>query len=65
MTPERHIQFERFTDKDGKPRVHIVAGNGEILLVSEAYESDEARNHVIDVVIENVKSGNYIITTEA
>lgn len=58
------IVFERFDDADGKPRVHIKGRNGEILMVSEAYESDESREDVIHLVINSCVSGNYNITTK-
>ncbi len=36
------LKFEMFSDVQGKTRFRLVAGNGEIVATSEAYESKQA-----------------------
>jgi uncharacterized protein YegP (UPF0339 family) len=42
-----------YTDKAGKYRVRLKAGNGEIIAVSEAYESKAGANDGIESVRRN------------
>jgi uncharacterized protein len=45
--------FELYTDKAGKYRFRLKAGNGEIIAVSEAYETKAGANNGIDSVRRN------------
>ncbi|TGK11453.1 DUF1508 domain-containing protein [Leptospira fletcheri] len=46
-------KFEVYTDKGGKFRFRLKAGNGEIIAASEAYESKQACLHGIESVKNN------------
>jgi uncharacterized protein YegP (UPF0339 family) len=46
-------KFELYTDKAGKYRFRLKAGNGEIIAVSEAYETKAGANNGIDSVRRN------------
>jgi len=46
-------KFELYTDKAGKYRFRLKAGNGEIIAVSEAYESKAGATNGIDSVKRN------------
>ncbi len=46
-------KFEWYTDKAGKFRFRLKAGNGEIIAVSEAYESKDACFNGIESVKKN------------
>ncbi|TGK17974.1 DUF1508 domain-containing protein [Leptospira fluminis] len=46
-------KFEVYTDKGGKFRFRLKAGNGEIIAASEAYESKQACLHGIESVKSN------------
>ena len=46
-------KFEWFTDKAGKYRFRLKAGNGQIIAVGEAYESKESCMNGIDSIKKN------------
>jgi len=46
-------KFEWYKDKAGKYRFRLKAGNGEIIAVSEAYESKDACMNGIESVKKN------------
>lgn len=46
-------RFERTTTKNGKPRFNLRAGNGQVIGVSETYESEAARDNGIASVAKN------------
>lgn len=46
-------KFEYFKDKTGKYRFRLIAGNGEIIAVSEAYNTEEACKNGIESVKKN------------
>jgi uncharacterized protein len=46
-------KFELYTDKSGKFRFRLKAGNGEIIAVSEAYESKASARNGIESVRKN------------
>lgn len=56
------IEFEPFTDEDGKPRARIKGGNGEIMFSSEAYEDERDRDAAILNVVQSVSNGSYRIS---
>lgn len=58
------LNIEKFKDVDGKPRLHIKGGNGEILLSSEAYESVQHRDDMMNLVIYCIRDNEYSITTK-
>ncbi|EOM75502.1 DUF1508 domain-containing protein [Rhodococcus rhodnii] len=43
-------KFEIYEDKAGKFRFHLKAGNGEIIAVSQGYESKSSAQNGIDSV---------------
>ncbi len=46
-------KFELYSDKAGKYRFRLKAGNGEIIAVSEAYESKASAKNGIESVRKN------------
>ncbi|MBU0928577.1 MAG: YegP family protein [Spirochaetes bacterium] len=46
-------KFEWFADKSGKYRFRLKAGNGQIIAVSEAYESKDSCMNGIESVKKN------------
>ncbi|HEX6569246.1 MAG TPA: YegP family protein [Acidimicrobiales bacterium] len=46
-------KFELYTDKAGKFRFRLKAGNGEVIAVSEAYESKASAKNGIESVRKN------------
>ncbi len=46
-------KFELYSDKAGKFRFRLKAGNGEIIAVSEAYESKSSAKNGIESVRKN------------
>jgi uncharacterized protein YegP (UPF0339 family) len=46
-------KFEIYTDKGGKYRFRLKAGNGEIIAASEAYESKASAKNGIESVKNN------------
>lgn len=46
-------RFEKLTSKNGKPYFVLKAGNQEVIGNSEMYESEAARDHGIDSVMNN------------
>lgn len=57
-------KFEIFTDAGDKCRFRLKARNGEIILVSEAYESSAACNNGIAAVKENTPNDDRYERTE-
>ncbi|EPG73403.1 PF07411 domain protein [Leptospira fainei serovar Hurstbridge str. BUT 6] len=53
-------KFEVYTDKGGKFRFRLKAGNGEIIAASEAYESKQACLHGIESVKTNAASAQVV-----
>jgi len=49
---KRGGKFEIFTDKDGKVRFRLKAGNGEIIATSESYETVFGARNGIEAVKE-------------
>jgi len=47
-----------FSDKGGKPRFNLKAGNHQVILASEGYESTSARNNGIKSVQKNSQSAD-------
>lgn len=47
-------KFEIYKDKAGKFRFRMVAPNGEIIAVSEAYETEAGCKNGISFVVKNV-----------
>ena len=59
----RPINIEIWNDVDGSARIRVKAGNGKIILDSEAYEGGVSRaNHAVDVVVDHIQSGNFRVT---
>jgi uncharacterized protein YegP (UPF0339 family) len=56
--------FEWFTDKAGKYRFRLKAANGEIIAVSEAYNSKEALESGIESVKKNASIAKIVETKE-
>ncbi len=46
-------KFEMYTDKSGKYRFRLKAGNGQVIAVGEAYESKAACENGIESVKKN------------
>jgi uncharacterized protein len=61
----RRQSFELFTGEDGNVYFHLRAGNGEILLSSEAYAAKAGAKNGIDSVKENGKSRDAFEVFEA
>ena len=57
-------KFEYFIDKAGKYRFRLKAGNGEIIAVSEAYNTKDACLNGIESVKANAPSANIVETAE-
>lgn len=56
----RPLRIKVWTDSDGSPRVRFVAGNGRILLDSEAYEGGESKAlAAVDRITAQIIDGNY------
>lgn len=53
-------KFELYKDKAGKFRFRLKAGNGEIIAVSEAYESKAAAKNGIESVKKNAPTAGII-----
>ena len=49
-------KFELYTDKAGKYRFRLKAGNGQVIAVGEPYESKAAAQNGIKSVKENASS---------
>lgn len=58
-------KFELYTDKAGKYRFRLKAGNGEIIAVSEAYESKAGALNGIDSVRRNAADAALVDQTAA
>lgn len=57
-------KFEYFKDKSGKYRFRLKAGNGEIIAVSEAYNSLDACLNGIDSVKKNAPDASTVEVKE-
>jgi uncharacterized protein len=57
-------KFEIYSDKGGKFRFRLKAGNGEIIAVSEAYESKASAKNGIESVKKNAADAAVIDLTE-
>jgi uncharacterized protein len=57
-------KFEIYTDKGGKFRFRLKAGNGEIIAVGEAYESKASAKNGIASVQENAAGATVVDLTE-
>lgn len=53
-------KFELFTDKGGKFRFNLKAGNGQIIASSEAYESKAAALNGIESVRKNAPDATLV-----
>lgn len=61
----RALRIKVWEDKKGMPRVQFVAGNGRILLGSEAYEGGQAKAlGAVDRIISQICDGNYVVEVE-
>jgi uncharacterized protein YegP (UPF0339 family) len=57
-------KFEITKDKAGKYRFRLKAGNGEIIAVSEAYETKVSAKNGIESVKKNAADATVVDTTE-
>ena len=57
-------KFELTKDKAGKFRFRLKAGNGEIIAVSEAYESKSAAKNGIESVQKNAAGASVVDLAE-
>jgi len=57
-------KFELYTDKGGKFRFRLKAGNGEIIASSEAYESKAAAKNGVASVQKNAADAKVVDLTE-
>jgi uncharacterized protein len=57
-------KFEIYSDKGGKFRFRLKAGNGEIIAVGEAYESKASAKNGIDSVKKNAADATVVDLTE-
>jgi uncharacterized protein YegP (UPF0339 family) len=57
-------KFEITQDKAGKYRFRLKAGNGEIIAVSEAYETKVSAKNGIESVKKNAPDAPVVDTTE-
>lgn len=57
-------KFELYTDKAGKFRFRLKAGNGEIIATGEAYESKAAAKNGIASVQKNAADAKVVDLTE-
>ena len=53
-------KFEYYKDKAGKYRFRLKAGNGEIIAISEAYESKASCLNGIESVRKNAKDAELV-----
>jgi uncharacterized protein YegP (UPF0339 family) len=58
-------KFELYTDKAGKYRFRLKAGNGEIIAVSEAYDSKAGATNGIESVKRNAPDASVIDQADA
>ena len=56
-------KFELYTDKAGKVRFRLKAGNGEVIAVGEAYESKAAAAKGIESIKKNAPTAEVIDLT--
>lgn len=57
-------KFEIYTDKGGKYRFRLKAGNGEIIASSEAYESKASAQNGVKSVRTNAPGASVVDLTE-
>ena len=57
-------KFEIIKDKAGKYRFRLKAGNGEIIAVSEAYETKASAQHGIESVKKNAADAAVVDLSE-
>jgi uncharacterized protein YegP (UPF0339 family) len=57
-------KFEIYSDKGGKFRFRLKAGNGEIIAVGEAYESKASAKNGIDSVKKNAADATVVDLTD-
>jgi uncharacterized protein len=57
-------KFEIYSDKGGKFRFRLKASNGEIIAVSEAYESKASAKNGIESVKKNAADATVVDLTE-
>ena len=57
-------KFEIYSDKGGKFRFRLKAGNGEIIAVGEAYESKASAKNGIESVKKNAADAAVVDLTE-
>jgi len=57
-------KFEIYTDKGGKFRFRLKAGNGEVIAVGEAYESKAGAKNGVASVQQNAASATVVDLTE-
>ena len=57
-------KFELYSDKAGKYRFRLKAGNGEIIAVGEAYESKASAKNGAESVKKNVASAEVVDLTD-
>jgi uncharacterized protein len=59
----RRESFELFKGEDGKPRFHLRAANGEIMLSSQAYTTNaSAKNGIASVLTNGTDAASYELT---
>ena len=56
-------KFEVYTDKSGKYRFRLKAGNGQVIAVGEAYESKKACMNGIEAVRKNAPDAKTVDTS--
>ncbi|WP_280275143.1 YegP family protein [Nocardia wallacei] len=56
-------KFELYTDKAGKVRFRLKAGNGEVIAVGEAYESKAAAAKGIESIKKNAPTAEVVDLT--
>lgn len=57
-------KFEMYTDKGGKYRFRLKAGNGEVIAVGEAYETKASAKNGIASVQKNAPDASVVDLTE-
>jgi uncharacterized protein YegP (UPF0339 family) len=57
-------KFEIYTDKGGKFRFRLKAGNGEVIAVGEAYESKASAKNGVESVKKNAADAAVVDLTE-
>lgn len=58
----RPLVIDVWDDDDGTPRIRFKAGNGKILVASEAYEGGPGKAvHAVDVITSKIADGDYVV----